>query len=104
MMQRHEQALDQALPAYLLLKPEGANEAELNAIFSAWGIDGDNVQRALDRLASTPAIRPLLTDDSPAGYPGEVSTKAAAKILGCSKDTVLKFKEAGLLEYRNLAP
>jgi excisionase family DNA binding protein len=34
----------------------------------------------------------------------EVSTAEAAKILGVSKDTVLKLKEAGLLEYRNMAP
>lgn len=36
--------------------------------------------------------------------PAEVSTAEAARILGVSKDTVLKLKEAGLLEYRNLAP
>jgi hypothetical protein len=40
-MSRHEQALDQALPAYLVLKPEGANVAEINAAFSAWEIDGE---------------------------------------------------------------
>lgn len=34
----------------------------------------------------------------------EVSTAEAARILGVSKDTVLKLKEAGLLEYRNMAP
>lgn len=38
-------------------------------------------------------------DDS--GFPREVSTAEAAKILGISKDTVLKLKSAGLLEYRN---
>jgi hypothetical protein len=36
--------------------------------------------------------------------PKEVSTAEAARILGVSKDTVLKWKAAGLLEYRNLAP
>lgn len=36
--------------------------------------------------------------------PEEVSTAQAARILGVSKDTVLKLKAAGLLEYRNLAP
>lgn len=36
--------------------------------------------------------------------PQEVSTGQAARILGCSKDTVLKFKRAGLLEWRNAAP
>jgi len=35
------------------------------------------------------------------GLPREVSTAEAAKILGVSKDTVLKLKSAGLLEYRN---
>jgi len=41
--------------------------------------------------------------DPPTNYPAEVSAKEAGRILGCSKDTVLKFKDAGLLEYRNLA-
>jgi hypothetical protein len=36
--------------------------------------------------------------------PKEVSTEQAARILGCSKDTVLKLKKAGLLEWRNAAP
>jgi hypothetical protein len=36
--------------------------------------------------------------------PQEVSTEQAARILGCSKDTVLKLKRAGLLEWRNAAP
>jgi hypothetical protein len=36
--------------------------------------------------------------------PTEVSTAEAARILGVSKDTVLKLKAAGLLEYRNMAP
>jgi hypothetical protein len=34
--------------------------------------------------------------------PEEVSTARAASILGVSKDTVLKLKSAGLLEYRTL--
>lgn len=38
------------------------------------------------------------------GLPTEVSTAEAGTILGVSKDTVLKLKEAGLLEYRNTAP
>lgn len=38
------------------------------------------------------------------GLAAEVSTKQAAKLLGCSKDTVLKLKDAGLLDYRNAAP
>ena len=36
--------------------------------------------------------------------PQEVGTARAAEILGVSKDTVLKLKAAGLLEYRNTAP
>ncbi len=36
--------------------------------------------------------------------PKEVSTEQAARILACSKDTVLKLKRAGLLEWRNTAP
>jgi hypothetical protein len=36
--------------------------------------------------------------------PKEVGTAEAAEILGVSKDTVLKLKAAGLLEYRNTAP
>jgi hypothetical protein len=35
--------------------------------------------------------------------PKEISTAEAARILGISKDSVLKLKEAGLLEYRNTA-
>jgi hypothetical protein len=34
----------------------------------------------------------------------EIGTLAAAKVLGVSKDTVLKLREAGLLPYRNAAP
>jgi hypothetical protein len=37
------------------------------------------------------------------GLPPEVSTAEAAKILGVSKDTVLKLKDDGMLEYRNAA-
>lgn len=36
--------------------------------------------------------------------PEEVGTAQAAKILGVSKDTVLKLKASGLFEYRNTAP
>jgi excisionase family DNA binding protein len=38
------------------------------------------------------------------GLPKEISTAEAAKILGVSKDTVLKLKQAGLLEYRTAGP
>src|SRR5215472_5208034 len=34
----------------------------------------------------------------------EVRTPEAAKILGVSKDTVLKLREAGVLPFRNAAP
>jgi predicted ArsR family transcriptional regulator len=36
--------------------------------------------------------------------PEEVSSQQAAEILGCSKHTVLRYMETGLLEWRNLAP
>jgi predicted transcriptional regulator len=36
--------------------------------------------------------------------PPELSTDEAAKILAVSKDTVLRLKRAGLLEFRNTAP
>jgi hypothetical protein len=36
--------------------------------------------------------------------PEEVGTAEAAKILGVSKDTVLAYREGGLLPSRNLAP
>ncbi|OAI45576.1 hypothetical protein AYO44_12810 [Planctomycetaceae bacterium SCGC AG-212-F19] len=36
--------------------------------------------------------------------PEEVSTQQASEILGCSKHTVLRYMEAGLLEWRNAAP
>jgi excisionase family DNA binding protein len=38
-----------------------------------------------------------------ASLPVEVSTKEAAMILGCSKDTVIKFLQAGSLPFRNNA-
>lgn len=36
--------------------------------------------------------------------PEEVTTAQAGSILGVTKDTVLKFKDDGLLQYRNAAP
>lgn len=36
--------------------------------------------------------------------PEELGTEKAARILNCSKDTVLRYKDAGLLEFRDLAP
>ena len=39
-----------------------------------------------------------------ADVPKEVSTEEATKTLGQSKDTVLKLRAAGLLQYRNAVP
>jgi hypothetical protein len=81
----------------------------------ALGLDRDgSVDLLLERLAqlcagslATPAgaaapapgdLGALLT------CPPEVGTLAAAKVLGVSKDTVLKLREAGALPYRNAAP
>jgi hypothetical protein len=36
--------------------------------------------------------------------PEEVTTQQAATILGCSKHTVLRYLQEGLLEWRNAAP
>src|SRR5262249_8387409 len=47
-----------------------------------------------------PRALPVRLEDLPA----EASTKEAALILGCSKDTVLTYKEGGLLEWRDIAP
>jgi hypothetical protein len=44
------------------------------------------------------------TTPLPNNLPEEVSTAQAAKILGVSKDTVLAYREKGLLPFRNLAP
>jgi hypothetical protein len=48
--------------------------------------------------------KPSPTPEDYGDLPREVSTADAARILGVTKDTVLKYKDAGLLEYRNLAP
>jgi hypothetical protein len=44
------------------------------------------------------------TTPLPINLPEEVSTAQAARILGVSKDTVLAYREKGLLPFRNLAP
>jgi hypothetical protein len=44
------------------------------------------------------------TQEDYGDLPREVSTADAARILGVTKDTVLKYKDAGMLEYRNMAP
>ena len=43
-------------------------------------------------------------DDILGSLPTELSTEEVAQVLGCSKDTVLKLKQDGMLEYRNVAP
>lgn len=55
-------------------------------------------------LHSEPAIAGQSLEEIMAELPKEVTTEEAATILGQSKDTVLKFREAGLLEFRNAAP
>jgi hypothetical protein len=47
---------------------------------------------------------PQETTPLPINLPEEVSTAQAARILGVSKDTVLAYREKGLLPFRNLAP
>ena len=77
----------------------------------AWIAQGLTVKRCLDgsvRITETAMDEfnrgrvieaPLVSD-----LPKEVSTEEAATILGLSKDTVLKLRAAGLLEFRNAAP
>jgi len=77
----------------------------------AWIAQGLTVKRCLDgsiRITETAMDEfnrarvietPLVSD-----LPREVSTEEAATILGLSKDTVLKLRAAGLLEFRNAAP
>lgn len=77
----------------------------------AWIAQGLKVKTCLDgslRITETAVDEffrgkmieaPILSD-----IPKEVSTEEAAQILGQSKDTVLKFRAAGFLQYRNAAP
>lgn len=77
----------------------------------AWIAQGLKVRRCVDgsiRITETAMDEfnrgnvieaPLVSD-----LPKEVSTEEAAVILGLSKDTVLKLRSAGLLEFRNAAP
>src|SRR5262245_50082265 len=60
-----------------------------------WEVAFEEGERASRKQPGEPAIPDL---------PEEVSTERAAEILRCSKDTVLKLKAEGLLEYRNVAP
>jgi hypothetical protein len=63
-------------------------------VAAAWEVAFEEGQRAVRKREET-AIP---------GVPEEVGTERAAQILRCSKDTVLRYKDAGLLEYRNIAP
>ena len=77
----------------------------------AWIAQGLKVKRCLDgsiRITETSVDEfsrgkvleaPIVSD-----LPKEVSTEEAATILGLSKDTVLKLRAAGQLEFRNAAP
>lgn len=77
----------------------------------AWIAQGLKVKRCLDgsvRITETAMDEfgrgrvpeaPLTSE-----LPKEVSTEEAAAILGVSKDTVLKLRASGLLEFRNAAP
>lgn len=77
----------------------------------AWIAQGLKVKSCLDssiRITETAVDEffggkvieaPVLSD-----VPKEVSTEEAAQILGQSKDTVLKLRATGLLQYRNAAP
>jgi hypothetical protein len=67
------------------------------------GYEGSSLRRHAARVpvpANPGAINLAATEDEN-GLPREVSTAEAARILGISKDTVLRLKAAGLLEYRN---
>jgi hypothetical protein len=79
-------------------------ERELAAEIDRWKVH--DLERENDVLREKPDRRPGAEGERVSEYelPKEVSTAEAAHILGVSKDTVLKLKEAGLLEYRNLAP
>jgi hypothetical protein len=58
------------------------------------------LRKELDKVGSAgPQDYATTVDEN--GLPREVSTAEAAGILGVSKDTLLKLKSAGLLEYRN---
>ena len=81
-------------------------ERELAAEIRRWKVW--ELERVMAVLREKPDRRSDPDDEEPLvdgeELPKEVSTAEAARILGVSKDTVLKLKEAGLLEYRNLAP
>jgi hypothetical protein len=67
-------------------------EAIGQAIWEVAFEEGKRASRARREEATIPDV------------PEEVGTERAAEILRCSKDTVLRYKDTGLLEYRNIAP
>ena len=88
-------------------------------MFESLGLDVDDVGRMAesvgleveDLLLMDTNVRVVVSNDTENSVsqdeedlPDEVSTEEAAKLLGVSKDTVLKFKQAGSLSYRNAAP
>ena len=99
----NDEAVEEAVRSFIFMRSDGSNQLDVIAAFDAWGIAGNRIEQALHRLVHIPAICRNTSKKSIQDYPTEVSAKEAARILGCSKDTVLKFKDAGLLEYRNLA-
>jgi excisionase family DNA binding protein len=66
----------------------------------------EKVALALDNITRSPQLSVLACSGSSESQPlaKEVSTAEAAKILGVSKDTVLRLQTAGELPFRNAAP
>jgi excisionase family DNA binding protein len=66
----------------------------------------EKIAHALDNITRSPQVSILACSDSSQSQPlrKEVSTADAAKILGVSKDTVLRLQTAGELPFRNAAP
>jgi hypothetical protein len=102
---RKQQAFQQGIHAYLWVKGQ-AKLKELREEFGRWGASGEEVSGALRQMAKGVLRRKSTGEGSSHGMlpAKEVGTAEAAKMLGVSKDTVLKLKAEGLLEYRNLAP
>lgn len=98
-----------------------AQQMEANLkMFESLGLDISDVEKmaqcvgleASDLLLLSARVSISVASDSSAppeplndeDLPEELTTDRAAKLLGISKDTLLKLKDAGLLEYRNAAP
>jgi hypothetical protein len=89
--------------------------ARIAAEVEALGLDRDRsinlaAERVWDFWANKLARNPAGQEKAFGGLgdlpdcPPEVGSAGVAEILGVSKDTVLKLREAGLLPYRNAAP